>query len=60
MFDSIRSDWDLIHGPSFEGMHTCGKCGHKRTKTQEFQMRSSDEPMTLFITCLNCRHRWKI
>ena len=60
MFDSIRSDWDLIHAPVFEGMHTCRKCGKKRTKTQELQMRSSDEPMTLFITCLNCRNKWKI
>ena len=60
MFDSIRSDWDLIHAPVFEGMYTCNKCGHKRTKTQELQMRASDEPMTLFITCLNCRHKWKL
>lgn len=60
MFDSIRSDWDLIHAPVFEGMHTCRQCGKKRTKTQEFQMRSSDEPMTLFITCLTCGNKWKI
>ena len=37
----------------------CGKC-HKRECTYfQLQTRSSDEPMTTFITCINCGNRWK-
>lgn len=38
----------------------CGKCKKRECTYQEFQLRSCDEPMTLFITCLNCGHRWRI
>lgn len=38
----------------------CGKCKNRRCVYQELQVRSADEPMTLFITCLNCGHKWKI
>ena len=37
----------------------CFKC-HKRVCTYyELQTRSADEPMTTFVTCLNCGNRWK-
>ena len=38
----------------------CGKCKKRECIYQELQVRSADEPMTLFITCLNCGNRWKI
>ena len=38
----------------------CGKCKKRECIYQELQLRSADEPMTIFITCLNCGHRWKI
>ncbi len=37
----------------------CGKCKQRRTKYYQMQTRSADEPMTTFVTCLNCGHRWK-
>jgi len=58
--EAIQSDWSLRHGEMrICGMFTCGKC--KGTKTTYFQMqtRSSDEPMTTFVTCLTCNNRWK-
>ena len=37
----------------------CRKCGSRSTSYYEVQTRSADEPMTQFITCLNCNTRWK-
>ena len=37
----------------------CRKCGSRETCYYEMQTRSADEPMTIFITCLNCGNRWK-
>jgi len=37
----------------------CNKCGSRETSYYEVQTRSADEPMTQFITCLNCNARWK-
>ena len=40
---------------------TCGKCKQSKCVYSQFQIRSSDEPMTSFITCLNpdCGHNWR-
>jgi DNA-directed RNA polymerase subunit M/transcription elongation factor TFIIS len=38
---------------------SCGRC-HKRECTYyELQTRAADEPMTIFITCLNCGKHWR-
>lgn len=37
----------------------CGRCKSKKCTYYELQTRSADEPMTIFITCLNCGNRWK-
>jgi len=37
----------------------CRKCNSRETCYYEMQTRSADEPMTIFITCLNCGNRWK-
>ncbi len=42
-----------------EGMFTCGKCKSKKTTYYQMQTRSADEPMTTFVTCLNCNKKWK-
>jgi transcription elongation factor S-II len=58
--EEIDQGWAMKHGQMrLTGMFTCGKC--KGTKTTYFQMqtRSSDEPMTTFVTCLTCNNRWK-
>ena len=38
---------------------TCGKCKSKECSYYQLQLRSADEPMTTFVTCLNCGQRWK-
>ncbi|PAV23366.1 transcription elongation factor [Pyrrhoderma noxium] len=37
----------------------CGKCKQRKTRYRQAQTRSADEPMTTFVTCVNCNHRWK-
>ena len=37
----------------------CFKCGKRQCTYYQLQTRSADEPMTTFITCLNCGNRWK-
>ncbi|PIN19093.1 Transcription elongation factor TFIIS/Cofactor of enhancer-binding protein Sp1 [Handroanthus impetiginosus] len=38
---------------------TCGRCKKKETTYYQMQTRSADEPMTTFVTCVNCNNRWK-
>jgi len=45
--------------PNYEGLFKCGKCKSKKTTYYQMQTRSADEPMTTFITCMNCNNRWK-
>ena len=37
----------------------CYKCKKNECTYYQLQIRSSDEPMTTFITCLNCNNSWK-
>ena len=37
----------------------CAKCKERKCTYYQLQTRSSDEPMTTFVTCVNCNHRWK-
>lgn len=41
------------------GIFTCGRCKSKKTTYYEMQTRSADEPMTAFVSCLDCGKRWK-
>ena len=38
---------------------TCRKCKLNKCTYYQMQTRSADEPMTTFVTCLNCDNRWK-
>lgn len=38
----------------------CSRCKKRECVYYERQTRSADEPMTLFITCLNCNNSWKM
>lgn len=42
-----------------EGLFQCRKCKSKKTRYYQMQTRSADEPMTTFVTCLQCSTRWK-
>lgn len=38
---------------------TCRKCKSNKCTYYQLQTRSADEPMTTFVTCINCGTRWK-
>ena len=37
----------------------CNRCKQRKCTYYELQTRSADEPMTVFVTCLNCGKRWR-
>ena len=37
----------------------CSQCKKKLCSYYELQTRSADEPMTIFVSCLNCGKNWK-
>lgn len=44
---------------NYEGIFKCAKCKLKKTSYYQMQTRSADEPMTTFVSCINCGNRWK-
>ncbi|CAL1152289.1 unnamed protein product [Cladocopium goreaui] len=58
--EALDQGWALKNGQQpTTGMFTCGKCKGNKTTYFQMQTRSSDEPMTTFVTCLTCSNRWK-
>jgi DNA-directed RNA polymerase subunit M/transcription elongation factor TFIIS len=39
-------------------VYVCRKCKSRKCTYMEVQTRSSDESMTIFVTCLNCGKNW--
>lgn len=71
MEDSRRLDWERTNEKKINDMcgikgdllkaslFTCGRCKSIKTTSTQKQTRSADEPMTVFVLCLNCGKRWK-
>jgi transcription elongation factor S-II len=69
--DANRLDWDQAHEHEINEMcgirgdllkaslFTCGRCKSIKTTSTQKQTRSADEPMTVFVLCLDCGKRWK-
>jgi transcription elongation factor S-II len=69
--DQRRLDWDQANESKINEMcgikgdllnaslFTCGRCKSIKTTSTQKQTRSADEPMTVFVLCLNCGKRWK-
>lgn len=56
-----RRNLSEISAPSniSDGIFQCKKCKKYKTTHYQMQTRSADEPMTTFVSCLNCGNRWK-
>ena len=44
---------------SKSNIYTCKSCKKNECYVYELQTRSADEPMTIFITCINCGKKWR-
>lgn len=59
-FEKEHHDEIVDNNEVTDGIFQCRQCGSKKTTYYSLQTRSADEPMTNFITCVNCKHRWKM
>jgi len=59
--EHMKRETLMLEGPQEEGssMFTCNRCKKSKTRYWEMQTRSADEPMTIFIRCLNCGKEWR-
>jgi len=57
--EEARNDHGLDVNQTMTDEFKCGKCKKRQCKYSQAQTRGADEPMTTFVTCLNCGNRWK-
>jgi transcription elongation factor S-II len=67
IYSELRERQTLREQQQLEGnksmatdMFKCGRCHKRETTFYELQTRSADEPMTKFITCVNCGNHWRM
>lgn len=59
--EKLKKEHTLQSKPeAMTNLFKCGKCKKRECNYKEKQVRSADEPMTIFITCLNCGNRWRM
>lgn len=58
-WNKLDSRVDLQNSQNITDLFKCGKCKGNKTSYYQLQTRSADEPMTTFVTCVNCNNRWK-
>jgi len=46
-------------GEATTDMFKCENCGSRKTTFYQKQTRSADEPMTTFVTCVECGKKWR-
>lgn len=49
----------VSHHDAPDGAYTCRACKSKKTQYTCLQTRSADEPMCIYVSCLQCGKRWK-
>jgi hypothetical protein len=59
--EQLKRETTMLEGNQEEGtdLFKCRRCGKSKTRHWEMQTRSADEPMTIFIRCLNCGKEWR-
>ncbi|XP_018411460.1 PREDICTED: transcription elongation factor A protein 3-like [Nanorana parkeri] len=57
--EAIREHQMAKTGGTTTDLLQCDKCRKKNCTYNQVQTRSADEPMTTFVLCNECGHRWK-
>ncbi|KAJ6558242.1 transcription elongation factor [Mycena capillaripes] len=55
LHDSLGAEEQQAETDAFQ----CSRCKQRKCRYRQAQTRSADEPMTTFVTCVNCNNRWK-
>ena len=55
----LRKEYINNEKKNQDGFFKCGRCKSMKTTYYQMQTRSADEPMTVFVICLNCEINWK-
>ena len=58
-YDKYNTSVESINYISKSNIYTCKSCKKNECYVYELQTRSADEPMTIFITCINCGKKWR-
>lgn len=53
-----KNDMDMLMS-SATNEFKCGRCKQRKCTYYQAQIRSADEPITTFVTCLNCGKNWR-
>jgi DNA-directed RNA polymerase subunit M/transcription elongation factor TFIIS len=58
----FKMEQNLLHNKQVAktDQFRCFKCKKNECSYYELQVRSADESMTIFVTCLNCGNKWRI
>jgi len=57
--EAIKDHQMAKTGRTNTSLFKCGRCGKSSCSYNQLQTRSADEPMTTFVFCNDCGHRWK-
>lgn len=57
--EAIDDHQMAVTGGTKTDLLKCGKCRKSNCTYNQVQTRSADEPMTTFVYCNECGHRWK-
>lgn len=57
--EAINDHQMTLQGGTNTDLLKCGKCKGRNCSYNQVQTRSADEPMTTFVLCNLCGHRWK-
>lgn len=55
----MRKEFLAREAKNQTGFFRCSRCKTNKTTYYQLQTRSADEPMTTYVSCLNCNHNFK-